>query len=99
MDDTTRDEYTPTTKQIEAAWVKVRHHDQVSVADALAEIRRALAGVRAEAWDEGLDAGRDRWMDNREFGNKPVNPYRLAPVSTPTESTETPDLLTTERQS
>lgn len=32
--------------------------------------------VAARAWDEGLDAGRDRWMDAREFGDKPVNPYR-----------------------
>lgn len=31
---------------------------------------------QAEAWDEGLDAGQDRWMDSREFGDAPVNPYR-----------------------
>jgi len=36
----------------------------------------ALNAVKAAAWDEGLDAGRDRWMDSREFGDKPVNPYR-----------------------
>lgn len=30
----------------------------------------------AEKWNEGLDAGRDRWMDHREFGEKPMNPYR-----------------------
>lgn len=29
-----------------------------------------------QAWDEGLDAGRDRWMDVREFGDAPSNPYR-----------------------
>jgi len=33
--------------------------------------------VRAEAWDEGLSAGADRWMDSREFGDPPVNPYRI----------------------
>lgn len=44
-----------------------------SMADALAPLmREALAG----AWDEGLDAGRDRWMGAREFGDPPVNPYR-----------------------
>lgn len=32
--------------------------------------------IRAEAWDEGLDAGRARWADFREFGESPVNPYR-----------------------
>lgn len=34
-------------------------------------IRAALE----QAWDEGLEAGRDRWMDAREFGDAPVNPY------------------------
>tara|TARA_R110002124_G_scaffold163088_1_gene330401 strand:- start:2864 stop:3166 length:303 start_codon:yes stop_codon:yes gene_type:complete len=47
---------------------------------------RALAAhdreVAAKAWDEGLDAGRDRWMDHREFGDPPVNPY-AAIVSEP----------------
>lgn len=28
------------------------------------------------AWDEGLSAGQDRWLDSREFGDPPVNPYR-----------------------
>ena len=40
------------------------------------------AAIRAKAlavaWDEGLDAGRYRWMDGWEFGDKPVNPYRGA---------------------
>lgn len=36
------------------------------------EITRAAL---EKAWDEGLDAGRDRWMDAREFGDAPVNPY------------------------
>lgn len=32
--------------------------------------------IKADAWDEGLEAGRDRWADSREFGDPPVNPYR-----------------------
>lgn len=40
----------------------------------LAEVGAALA----EAWDEGLSAGCDRWADAREFGDPPVNPYRAA---------------------
>lgn len=43
--------------------------------EAADHIDRLLA-ARADAWDEGLDAGRDRWMDAREFGGPPVNPYR-----------------------
>lgn len=35
-----------------------------------------LAELRAEAWEDGLDAGRQRWADVREFGEEPVNPYR-----------------------
>lgn len=39
----------------------------------------AVAGrivpMLAWAWGEGLDAGQDRWMDSREFGDPPVNPY------------------------
>lgn len=38
--------------------------------------RAATRDVEAEAWDEGLMAGQDRWMDAREFGDPPVNPYR-----------------------
>lgn len=33
------------------------------------------AEIRSEAWAEGLSAGADRWMDAREFGEPPVNPY------------------------
>lgn len=40
----------------------------------------AIAASRSEAladaWDEGLSAGQDRWSDSREFGDPPVNPYR-----------------------
>lgn len=36
------------------------------------------AGDLAQAWDDGLEAGRDRWCDAREFGEPPVNPYRKA---------------------
>lgn len=36
----------------------------------------------ADAWDEGLSAGCDRWCDSREFGDPPVNPYRNANADT-----------------
>lgn len=43
-------------------------------------VRAGLAAVvtaaKAEGWDEGLGSGRDRWLDSREFGSVPVNPYR-----------------------
>lgn len=42
-----------------------------------AEFDRFLAKVKADAWLEGLGAGADRWMDHREFGDPPVNPYRI----------------------
>lgn len=56
----------------------------VDAGEALEYMLRALKAVPsgvlaerdAEKWDEGLDAGRDRWMDSREFGDPPVNPYR-----------------------
>ena len=43
-----------------------------------AGIDAVVAAAKAEAWDEGLGSGRDRWMDSREFGDTPVNPYRRA---------------------
>jgi hypothetical protein len=51
---------------------------------AVLDIDAALSAVPSEVlrsrdektWDEGLDAGRDRWMDAREFGDPPVNPHR-----------------------
>ena len=45
-------------------------------ADASTEVVRSAL---EQAWDEGLDAGRDRWMDVREFGDPPSNPYKTEP--------------------
>jgi len=41
-----------------------------------AAIQRWLQAAQAEAWEEGLGAGSDRWCDGREFGDAPVNPYK-----------------------
>lgn len=38
-------------------------------------LREHTATDLHQAWDEGLEAGRDRWMDSREFGDPPRNPY------------------------
>ena len=46
--------------------------------------------VAAKAWDEGLGAGRDRWMDHREFGDPPVNPYAALVSEPSTPEGETP---------
>lgn len=48
---------------------------RTSQEEGYAEFDRMLERERAAAWEEGLDAGADRWMDSREFGDKPVNPY------------------------
>lgn len=50
-------------------WDEHRRH----VADALAPVIRDYL---ADAWEAGLDAGAARWMDEREFGDEPVNPWR-----------------------
>lgn len=42
------------------------------------KITKAVKKVKAKAWKKGLSAGRDRWQDNREFGDFPVNPYGKA---------------------
>ena len=47
-----------------------------------AEVAELKAKI-ADAWDEGLSAGCDRWADSREFGDPPINPYRSA--SSPVE--------------
>ena len=52
----------------EFAWILALRHQADIIA---AEVRSA----QHEAWDEGLEAGRDRWADSREFGDPPVNPY------------------------
>lgn len=41
------------------------------------EIAAEVRSAQHEAWDEGLEAGRDRWADSREFGDPPVNPYPI----------------------
>ena len=46
---------------------------QITHAAGLAAV---VAAAKAEGWDEGLGSGRDRWLDSREFGSVPVNPYR-----------------------
>lgn len=55
---------------------------QDDVLTLIAEVRRQATVIRwipemqADAWNEGLSAGQDRWSDSREFGDPPTNPYR-----------------------
>ena len=56
-------------------WADSTHGPSTEVAELKAKI--------ADAWDEGLSAGCDRWADSREFGDPPINPYRSA--SSPVE--------------
>lgn len=75
-------DFTPTTEDVVDGvgytwidWWNICNSEE----EAKAAIDRFVASIKAEAWEEGLDAGRDRWMDAREFGEKPVNPYREQP--------------------
>ena len=61
---------------VDVIWQKWQAIFATAPADVLAEHDRVIA---EKAWEEGLDAGRDRWMDSREFGDKPVNPHRANP--------------------
>lgn len=66
-------EYTPTEEEVRGVY-----EDRVpfSMVDPGGEFDRFIARIKADAWEEGLGAGCDRWMDSREFGDPPVNPYR-----------------------
>ena len=74
-------EYIPTTDEVREDYAHmIAPHTTWGEDGFDAWLDRERAAARregqAEAWDEGLDAGRDRWMDAREFGDPPVNPYR-----------------------
>lgn len=66
---------------------KERWHDAALIGLAQESAARSevaeLKAKIADAWDEGLSAGCDRWADSREFGDPPINPYRSA--SSPVE--------------
>lgn len=68
--------YTPDEEQVREQYTREQPPQVGTVAEKHAEFDRFIAKVKADAWDEGLDEGRDRWMDSREFGDPPVNPYR-----------------------
>lgn len=67
-------DWTPTADDFRDCWHMTWQGDLTR--DPSAEFDRWLTAVKAEAWEEGLSAGADRWMDFREFGNPPINPYR-----------------------
>lgn len=87
-------EYTPTIEVIRHALAYPRERLGEPRPISNAQFDRALAAhdreVAAKAWDEGLDAGRDRWMDHREFGDPPVNPYSALVSEPSTPEGETP---------
>ena len=72
--------YTPATEEVRAVYNQDEFGNPAGLNDPCPEFDRWLAEhdrqVAEKAWDDGLADGRDRWMDAREFGDKPVNPYR-----------------------
>ena len=79
-------EYTPTTDEVRVGWIVgetrdghgVDHEDLVP--EVSAEFDRWLAGVKADAWDEGYRAGSQDMSDLRAgrltFQTITSNPYR-----------------------
>lgn len=72
--------YTPNTRNVRAAWVATG----IGSEDALsAEFDRWLAGIKADAWDAGVEAQ----MDADENGNDaPDNPYEEAAWKAPSNT-------------
>lgn len=73
-------EYTPDTEEVEDSYTmdQVQTSLRKSTVVAREEFRRWLEAVRteakAEAWDEGYEAGQDD-LYNRPFGEPTPNPY------------------------
>ena len=66
-------EYIPTTADVRSNYEEARcSYFGVSGNHFEEEFDRWLAGVKADAWDAGVDVG---W-DARGVGPDPVNPYR-----------------------
>lgn len=63
------DQYTPTTKDFQQAWIAV----QLGKPEATAEFARWLADVKAEAWQEGVAAQCAAYNMTPDAG---PNPYR-----------------------
>jgi flavin-dependent dehydrogenase len=87
MSDEAEKAFTPTTEQVRYGYAmdpEGEYRDPIGYPAYERGLRRAfdrwlaarIREAKAEAWDEGLTAGADRWMDSREFGDPPVNPYR-----------------------
>ena len=78
-------EYTPTRERLIAAYISDKKKalgSKLSVDDCVAEFERFIADVKADAWDEGLQAGWEECQDPDPFVNdwwdsKAPNPHRI----------------------
>lgn len=74
-------DYTPTTEEVREAWIIARYWDDYELFDIDEKMRdeesaqfdRWLKQVKAEAWDEGFDAG----VDNVVLKEFVFNPYTI----------------------
>ena len=78
-------EYTPTRERLIAAYISDKKKalgSKLSVDDCAAEFDRFIASVKADAWDEGLQAGWEECQNPDPFVNdwwdsKTPNPHRI----------------------
>lgn len=76
-------DYTPTTDEMRDVYtwdrcVKHGRDDSLDTRTFRADFDRWLASVKADAWDEGFDVGRDDVLGAYPAGRTPDNPHRGA---------------------
>lgn len=75
--------YTPTTEEVRASYLSaLTHNHPMNVGEVIAEFDRWLAGVKAEAFEQGFTTFERAWEADRVFPHdhisKDYNPYQEA---------------------